>query len=61
MKKFAGILYPSGLAPVEFIEYRQVDATPRSSASDRFGRLDPRPVRPLPRPWRAVGHLLGAC
>lgn len=26
MKKFAGILYPRCLAPVEFIEYRQVDA-----------------------------------
>jgi quinol monooxygenase YgiN len=26
VKKFAGILYPNCLAPVEFIEYRQVDA-----------------------------------
>jgi quinol monooxygenase YgiN len=26
VKKFAGILYPRCLAPVEFIEYRQVDA-----------------------------------
>jgi len=26
VKKFAGILYPKCLAPVEFIEYRQVDA-----------------------------------
>lgn len=26
VKKFASILYPNCLAPVEFIEYRQVDA-----------------------------------
>jgi quinol monooxygenase YgiN len=26
VKRFAGILYPKCLAPVEFIEYRQVDA-----------------------------------
>jgi quinol monooxygenase YgiN len=26
VKKFAGILYPNCLAPVEFIEYRQIDA-----------------------------------
>jgi len=26
VKKFAGILYPRCLAPVEFIEYKQVDA-----------------------------------
>ena len=26
VQKFAGILYPNCLAPVEFIEYRQVDA-----------------------------------
>jgi quinol monooxygenase YgiN len=26
VKKFAGILYPNGLAPVEFTEYKQVDA-----------------------------------
>jgi quinol monooxygenase YgiN len=26
VKKFAGILYPNCLAPVEFVEYRQVDA-----------------------------------
>jgi quinol monooxygenase YgiN len=26
VKKFAGVLYPKCLAPVEFIEYRQVDA-----------------------------------
>ena len=26
VKKFAGILYPKCLAPVEFVEYRQVDA-----------------------------------
>ena len=26
VKKFAGILYPKCLAPVEFIEYKQVDA-----------------------------------
>jgi quinol monooxygenase YgiN len=26
VKKFAGILYPKCLAPVEFIEYEQVDA-----------------------------------
>ena len=26
VKKFAGILYPKCLAPVEFIEYRQIDA-----------------------------------
>ncbi len=26
VKKFAGILYPNCLAPVKFIEYRQVDA-----------------------------------
>jgi quinol monooxygenase YgiN len=26
VKKFAGTLYPSCLAPVEFVEYRQVDA-----------------------------------
>ena len=26
VKKFAGILYPNCLEPVEFVEYRQVDA-----------------------------------
>jgi quinol monooxygenase YgiN len=26
VKRFAGILYPNCLAPVEFIDYRQVDA-----------------------------------
>lgn len=26
VKKFAGILYPNCLAPVEFVEYHQVDA-----------------------------------
>ncbi len=26
VQKFAGILYPNCLAPVEFIEYRQIDA-----------------------------------
>jgi quinol monooxygenase YgiN len=26
VKKFAGILYPNCLAPVEFIEYKQMDA-----------------------------------
>jgi len=26
VKKFAGILYPKCLAPVEFVEYRQIDA-----------------------------------
>lgn len=26
VKKFAGILYPNCLAPVEFIEYKQLDA-----------------------------------
>ena len=26
VKKFAGILYPKCLAPVEFVEYRQLDA-----------------------------------
>jgi len=26
VKKFAGTLYPTCLAPVEFVEYRQVDA-----------------------------------
>ena len=26
VKKFAGILYPNCVAPVQFIEYRQVDA-----------------------------------
>jgi len=26
VKKFAGILYPYCLAPVEFIEYKQIDA-----------------------------------
>jgi len=29
VKKFAGILYPNWLAPVEFIEYKQVDANAR--------------------------------
>jgi len=32
VKKFAGILYPNCLAPVEFIEYRQIDS---SAASGR--------------------------
>ena len=27
VKKFAGVLYPNCLNPVEFIEYKQVDAT----------------------------------
>jgi len=26
VKKFAGILYPNCLAPVQFVEYRQIDA-----------------------------------
>jgi hypothetical protein len=26
VRKFAGILYPNCLAPVEFVKYRQVDA-----------------------------------
>ena len=26
VKKFAGVLYPNCLAPVQFVEYRQVDA-----------------------------------
>ena len=26
VKKFAGILYPNCIAPVEFVEYRQIDA-----------------------------------
>ena len=26
VKKFAGILYPKCLAPVEFVEYQQIDA-----------------------------------
>jgi quinol monooxygenase YgiN len=26
VKKFAGILYPKCIAPVEFIEYKQIDA-----------------------------------
>jgi len=26
VQKFAGILYPNCLAPVEFIEYKQIDA-----------------------------------
>lgn len=26
VKKFAGVLYPNCLAPVDFVEYRQVDA-----------------------------------
>lgn len=30
VKKFAGILYPNCLAPVEFIEYRQIDANRRA-------------------------------
>jgi quinol monooxygenase YgiN len=29
VKKFAGILYPNCLAPVAFIEYKQVDANAR--------------------------------
>jgi len=29
VKKFAGILYPNCLAPVEFIEYKQVDRVVR--------------------------------
>lgn len=33
VRKFAGILYPNCLAPVEFIEYRQVDA------NAAFGRV----------------------
>lgn len=30
VKKFAGVLYPNCLAPVEFTEYRQVDAAAES-------------------------------
>ena len=33
VKKFAGILYPNCLAPVEFVEYTQLDA------NAAFGRL----------------------
>src|SRR6476620_6498102 len=29
VKKFSGILYPNCLAPVEFVEYKQVDANAR--------------------------------
>ena len=29
VKKFAGVLYPQCLAPVEFITYRQIDANAR--------------------------------
>src|SRR5215470_14771387 len=29
VKKFAGVLYPNCVAPVEFIEYKQVDANAR--------------------------------
>jgi quinol monooxygenase YgiN len=29
VKKFAGILYPNCLAPVEFTEYKQIDANAR--------------------------------
>ena len=32
VKKFAGILYPNCLAPVEFIEYKQVDFAPLTSS-----------------------------
>jgi len=31
VKKFAGVLYPNCLAPVEFVKYRQVDANVESS------------------------------
>jgi quinol monooxygenase YgiN len=34
VNKFAGILYPNCLAPVEFVKYRQVDA------NAAFGRVD---------------------
>jgi hypothetical protein len=33
VKKFVGTLYPKCLAPVEFVEYRQVDA------NAAFGRI----------------------
>jgi quinol monooxygenase YgiN len=39
VQKFAGILYPHCLAPVEFVEYRQVDA------NAAFRRLEPAPAR----------------
>jgi quinol monooxygenase YgiN len=35
VKKFAGILYPNCLAPVEFTEYRQVDANAESGWGER--------------------------
>ena len=34
VKKFAGILYPNCLAPVDFVEFRQVDA---NAAFERIG------------------------
>jgi hypothetical protein len=34
VKKFAGILYPKCLAPVEFIEYEQVDANSAFRAAE---------------------------
>ena len=42
VKKFAGILYPNCLAPVEFVEYRLVDA------NAAFRKVEaPRPVPPI--------------
>jgi len=35
VKKFAGVLYPSCLAPVEFVKYRQVDANAAFRAIER--------------------------
>ena len=35
VKKFAGILYPNCLAPVEFIEYKQIDANAAFRRVDR--------------------------
>jgi len=40
VKKFAGILYPKCLAPVEFIEYRQVDANAAFRRESQTG-VDP--------------------
>jgi quinol monooxygenase YgiN len=35
VKKFAGILYPNCVSPVEFVEYRQVDANRLSPSAPK--------------------------
>src|ERR1700739_4810731 len=49
VKEFASILYPNCLAPVEFLEYTQVDANAAFKPIERFDRRRERGPRRLRR------------